>query len=101
MGAKYELVKTDSNIIDTNQQYEYKIIFSENPLNDFALLSDKFKGLWYSNMFCGVIRGALETINIKVKCKYSKNTLKGNDLNEIRVKLIEIIEEKLQKEEQY
>ena len=100
VGAKYELVKTDSNMIDNNQQYEYRIFFSENPLNDYIELPDKFKGLWYSNMICGVIRGALEAINIKVECKYNKDTLKGNDLNEIRVKLIEIIEEKLQEEEQ-
>ena len=100
VGAKYELVKTDSNMIDSNQQYEYRIFFSENPLNDYVELPDKFKGLWYSNMICGVIRGALEAINIKVECKYNKDTLKGNDLNEIRVKLIEIIEEKLQEEEQ-
>ena len=100
VGAKYELVKTDSNMIDNNQQYEYRIFFSENPLNDYVELPDKFKGLWYSNMICGVIRGALEAINIKVECKYNKDTLKGNDLNEIRVKLIEIIEEKLQEEEQ-
>ena len=100
VGAKYELVKTDSNMIDTNQQYEYRIYFSENPLNDYVELPDKFKGLWYSNMIWGVIRGALEAINIKVECKYNKDTLKGNDLNEIRVKLIEIIEEKLQEEEQ-
>ena len=51
-------------------------------------------------MICGVIRGALEAINIKVECKYNKDVLKGNDVNEIRVKLIEIIEEKLQEEEQ-
>jgi hypothetical protein len=100
VGAKYELVKTDGNMIDNNQQYEYRIFFSENPLNDYVELPDKFKGLWYSNMICGVIRGALEAINIKVECKYYKDTLKGNDLNEIRVKLIEIIEEKLQEEEQ-
>ena len=100
VGARYELVKTDSNMIDTNQQYEYRIYFSENPLNDYVELPDKFKGLWYSNMIWGVIRGALEAINIKVECKYNKDTLKGNDLNEIRVKLIEIIEEKLQEEEQ-
>ena len=63
-------------------------------------LPEKFKGLWYSNMICGVIRGAMEAINIKVECKYYKDTLKGHDNNEIRIKLIEIIEEKLQEEEQ-
>ena len=92
IGAKSELIKTDNNMIDTNQQYEYRIYFNENPLNDYVELPDKFKGLWYSNMICGVIRGALEAINIKVECKYNKDTLKGNETNEIRVKLIEIIE---------
>ena len=100
IGAKFELIKSDNNMIDSNQQYEYKIYFTENPLNDYVELPDKFKGLWYSNMICGVIRGALEAINIKVECKYNKDTLKGNETNEIRVKLIEIIEEKLQEEEQ-
>ena len=100
VGAKKELVKTDNNMIDTNQQYEYRIYFNDNPLNDYVELPDKFKGLWYSNMICGVIRGALEAINIKVECKYTKDTLKNNDTNEIRIKLIEIIEEKLQEEEQ-
>ena len=98
-GAKSELIKSD-NATESNQQYEYKIYFTENPLNDYVELPDKFKGLWYSNMICGVIRGALEAINIKVECKYNKDVLKGNDVNEIRVKLIEIIEEKLQEEEQ-
>jgi hypothetical protein len=100
IGAKSELIKTDNNMIDSNQQYEYRIYFNENPLNDYVELPEKFKGLWYSNMICGVIRGALEAINIKVECKYNKDTLKGNETNEIRVKLIEIIEEKLQEEEQ-
>ena len=100
IGAKSELIKTDNNMMDSNQQSEYRIYFNENPLNDYVELPDKFKGLWYSNMICGVIRGALEAINIKVECKYNKDTLKGNETNEIRVKLIEIIEEKLQEEEQ-
>ena len=48
-GAKYELIKSD-NMSDSNQQYEYKIYFNENPLNDYVELPEKFKGLWYSNM---------------------------------------------------
>ena len=99
-GAKWELIKNDNNMMDSNQQNEYRIYFNENVLNEYVELPDKFKGLWYSNMICGVIRGALEAINIKVECKYTKDTLKGNETNEIRVKLIEIIEEKLQEEEQ-
>ena len=45
-------------------------------------------------------QGAMEAINIKIECKYYKVTLKCHYNNEIRIKLIEIIEEKLQEEEQ-
>ena len=78
---------------------EFGLIFSDNPLNDFVELPEKYNGLWYSNLICGIIRGALESINIKVECKYNKDSLKGNDTNEIRVKLIEIVEEKFVDEE--
>ena len=40
-----------------------------------------------------------ESINIRIECKYNKDTLKGHDKNEVRVKLIEVIEEKLAEEE--
>ena len=78
---------------------EYIISFSDNPLNDLVELPEKYKGLNYSNILCGVIRGALESINIKVECYYEKDTLKGNDTNEIKVKFIEVIEEKNAEEE--
>jgi hypothetical protein len=78
---------------------EFGLIFSDNPLNDFVELPEKYNGLWYSNIICGILRGALEAINIRVECKYNKDVLKGNDTNEIRLKLIEIIEEKFIDEE--
>ena len=78
---------------------EYGLTFVDNPLNDYVELPEKYQDLWYSNILCGVIRGAFEAINIRVECRYKKDTLKGHDKNEIRVKLIEIIEEKLAEEE--
>jgi hypothetical protein len=78
---------------------EFGLIFSENPLNDFVELPEKYNSLWYSNLLCGIIRGALESINIRVECKFNKDILKGNDTNEIRIKLIEIVEEKFIDEE--
>lgn len=78
---------------------EFGLIFSDNPLNDFVELPEKYNELWYSNLICGIIRGSLEAINIRVDCKFNKDVLKGNDTNEIRVKLIEIIEEKFVDEE--
>lgn len=78
---------------------EYALTFVDNPLNDYVELPEKYQDLWYSNILCGVIRGAFEAINIRVECKYNKDTLKGHEKNEIRVKLIEVIEEKLAEEE--
>lgn len=43
---------------------EYGLIFNENPLNDYVELPDKYKDLWYSNLICGVIRGALEAVSL-------------------------------------
>jgi hypothetical protein len=41
---------------------EYGLVFSDNPLNDFVELPEKYQGMWYSNLVCGVIIGALETV---------------------------------------
>lgn len=78
---------------------EFCLTFQDNILNDFVELPEKYHDLWYSNLICGVLRGAFEAINIRIECKYNKDTLRGHDSNEIKIKLIEVIEEKLQEEE--
>jgi len=45
----------------------------------------------YSNVYCGVIRGALEQVSMKVECDFVKDVLKGDEVNEIRVQLKEIM----------
>lgn len=43
----------------------FNLVFEENPLADFVELPDDGRAqdeLWYSNMLCGVIRGALEMV---------------------------------------
>ena len=42
---------------------EFGLIFSENPLNDYVELPEKYRDLWYSNIVCGIIKGALEAVN--------------------------------------
>jgi hypothetical protein len=39
----------------------------DNPLTQFVELPDEFKKLKYSNLICGVIRGALEMLQVKRK----------------------------------
>lgn len=41
-------------------------MFEENPLADFVELPDDGKAqdeLWYSNILCGILRGALEMVS--------------------------------------
>ena len=52
---------------------------------------DDLRKLKYSNVYCGVIRGALEQVNLKVECSIVRDTLKGGELNEIRVELKEVL----------
>ena len=41
---------------------EFSLILEENPLSDFVELPDDAQDLWYSNLLCGVLRGALEMV---------------------------------------
>ena len=49
----------------------------------------------YSNIICGVIRGALEMIQMEVKCWFIGDTLRGTESTEIRVKFVKILEDSL------
>lgn len=42
---------------------EFSILLENNPLSENVELDEKHKGLWYSNVICGIIRGCLEMVN--------------------------------------
>ena len=72
----------------------------ENPLSDFVVLPNNLKNeLWYSNVIAGIIRGALEMINLKVKVYFVKDTLRGDGEIEIRVELLEVLTDKYEDDE--
>ncbi len=52
-------------------------------------LPESHSDLHYSNLLCGVIRGALEMVNLKVECKIVRDALKEGNVTEIRVELKE------------
>lgn len=41
---------------------ECSLILDDNPLVDFVELPETCQGLYYCNVLCGVIRGALEQV---------------------------------------
>ena len=63
----------------------------ECPLTEFVELNEEQQDLVYLNIVCGVIRGALEMLHRRVECKIEKDVLKGDETNEIRVRVLEVL----------
>ena len=79
----------------TGEHTSFSIVLRDNPLADFVILPPQYqKSLWYSNILCGVIRGALEMVNIRVTSYFLRDTLCGDPVTEIKVELKEIVKER-------
>jgi len=71
------------------------LVLYENPLAEFVELPPEMSGLIYSNVLCGCIRGALEMISLRAECRFLRDTLRGDEVNEIQVAIMEVLEEKM------
>lgn len=66
----------------------------DNPLADFVELPPAAAGeLRYSNVLCGVLRGALEMVSLRVEAAFVRDVLNGDATTEIRVTLKEVLSE--------
>ncbi|KAL0604807.1 Trafficking protein particle complex subunit 3 [Plecturocebus cupreus] len=74
---------------------EFSLILENNPLVDFVELPDNHSSLIYSNLLCGVLRGALEMVQMAVEARFVQDTLKGDGVTEIRMRFIRRIEDNL------
>ena len=79
---------------------EFSLVFKGNPLHDFVQLPAQYADLKYSNILCGVIRGALNMVRLSVECDYVKSELTGGKESEIRVTLKETLQEVYQDDDE-
>eukprot|EP00762_Andalucia_godoyi_P005986 ANDGO_00035.mRNA.1 Trafficking protein particle complex subunit 3 len=71
----------------------FSLVIDENPLCEFVEIPEHAHGLLYSNIICGVIRGALEALQLIVQVRVLKDVLRDDETNEFEVKLIQVNEE--------
>lgn len=82
----------------TADNKQFSLLFDENPLADFVELPDDGRAqdeLWFSNILCGVLRGALEMVQMSIEARFVSDVLRGNDVTEMRVTLIRYIEDEM------
>jgi hypothetical protein len=72
---------------------ECTLTIDENPLATFVELPPAHSNLRFSNIICGVLRGALQMVQMRVECHFAKDILLGDSTTEIRMKLCEIMED--------
>jgi hypothetical protein len=95
--AECRHVAADPQVPDASPAFH--LILAENPLVDFVELPEHCSTLAYCNLLCGVIRGALEMVGMRVETKLLKDTLWGDEHTEISVVLKEIIQEQYRDDE--
>ncbi|XP_039211475.1 trafficking protein particle complex subunit 3-like protein isoform X2 [Crotalus tigris] len=65
---------------------EFSLILAKNPLVDFVEeLPASRSSLCYCSLLSGTIRGALEMIHLAAEVIFLQDTLKGDDVTEIRI----------------
>lgn len=71
-----------------SENTSFTLVFNDNPLVDFVELPPQYQDLAYCGILCGIIKGALEMVQLQVDCKFVKDILKGDDTTEMKIELV-------------
>ena len=72
---------------------ECSLRLPDNPLADFVELPPTYSELRYSNVLCGVVRGSLVMLSMRVECFFAADQLHGDEQTVLRVCLREVLGE--------
>ncbi|XP_003737771.1 trafficking protein particle complex subunit 3 [Galendromus occidentalis] len=72
---------------------EFSLIFDSNPLTEFVELPDTHNTLKYCSIIPGIIRGALEMVQMEVRCWFVHDSLRGDASTELRIRMVKKIED--------
>lgn len=53
------------------------------------------KELWYSNILCGVLKGALEMVQLDCQVWFASDVLRGDATTDIKVKLVQVLKDEI------
>ncbi|KAJ1508024.1 transport protein particle 22 kDa subunit [Coelomomyces lativittatus] len=77
----------------------YSFLFEETPLSDYVEVPEMYQKkdppLYYSNVICGCIRGALEMIQLQVEVHWVSDVLLGDEVSELRIQLVKVLEDEI------
>ncbi|EPY52539.1 TRAPP complex subunit Bet3 [Schizosaccharomyces cryophilus OY26] len=74
----------------------FTLTLDDNPLAEFVELPVEARSqLWYSNILCGVIRGALEMVQMDVEAYFIRDILRGDEHTDMKVHLKQILKEEI------
>lgn len=83
----------------------FSLILLDNPLVDFVELPPQYQELQYCNLLCGVVKGALEMVQLQVECNIVKDSLRGDSVagsntgaSELRVELKGVVKNEMGEE---
>jgi hypothetical protein len=84
------VVSGNSNNGQQQQQPSFTLSLPQNPLSMFIELPSTLEGLCYSNILCGVLRGAFMAAGYKVEAVFVSDSLLGEEEGDvIEVRLVE------------